>query len=266
VGLQRVSKPGRRNLAVAAQRAFDRFGDRESVFHDVVWHRSGRLHERSLRLAGGLTALGLRPGDPVVVFLLNSPTVDVCYSALWRAGAVITPAIFIMAPAELQGVLADSCCAAVITSSELLPGVRAAAAGVGTLRWIISEGGGEGAIPLDQLEAGGAAALMYTGGTTGRARGLQRPLSEPLEEHDLSSLGVLPMRRRAAAPGDCPGDRAPAPRRRAARGLRLHRIGLGHLRHPTRPPTAGLRGRDRARSAGAHPGRRGHGPAGRRGR
>jgi long-chain acyl-CoA synthetase len=286
VGRQLVSKPGRRNLAVAAQRAFDRFGDRESVFHDGVWHRSGRLHERSLRLAGGLAALGLRPGDRVVVFMLNSPTVDVCYSALWRAGAVITPAIFILAAAELRRVLADSCCAAVITSSELLPGVRAAAAGVGTLRWIISEGGGEGAIPLDQLEAGEAAdvsprqdddvaALMYTGGTTGRARGvmlshanlwfagtasyrasytpgitrtlvtlpqshafgllvavigfhavepgvaalelwfdaprfvrlveelrieqapvvpsmLQRLLSEPLEEHDLSSLGVLP--------------------------------------------------------------------------
>jgi long-chain acyl-CoA synthetase len=174
---------GERNLAVAAERAYHRFGDRESLYFDGTWHRARELHERSLRLAGGLARLGVSPGDRVVVTMPNSPAVGVCYNALWRAGAAITPVIFILAEAELRHVLADSGCVAVVTSTDLLPKVRAAAEGLESLRWIISDGGGEGATPLAELESedaidvvpradGDLAALMYTGGTTGRAKGV----------------------------------------------------------------------------------------------
>ncbi|HEY4027979.1 MAG TPA: AMP-binding protein [Candidatus Dormibacteraeota bacterium] len=175
--------PGQRHLAVAAEQAYERFGDRETLFFDGAWLRSGELHDRSLRLAGGLARLGIRPGDRVAVTMPNSPAVGVCYTGLWRAGAAITPVIFILAEAELRHILADSGCVAVITSADLLPRVRAAAAGVETLRWIVSDGGGEGSVPLAELEAeaagdvvpradGDLAALMYTGGTTGRAKGV----------------------------------------------------------------------------------------------
>jgi long-chain acyl-CoA synthetase len=174
---------GEHHLAIAAERAFQRFGDREAIHFDGAWFRSGQLRDRSLRLAGGLARLGIRPGDRVAVTMPNSPVVGVCYTALWRAGAAITPVIFILAEAELRHILADSGCVAVITSADLLPRVRSAAAGLDTVRWIVSDGGGEGAVPLAELEAESAidvvprgdddlAALMYTGGTTGRAKGV----------------------------------------------------------------------------------------------
>ncbi|MGH7904690.1 MAG: class I adenylate-forming enzyme family protein [Candidatus Dormibacteraceae bacterium] len=174
--------PSSRNLALAAERAFQRFGDRDAVHFEGRWHRSGELRDRTLRLAGGLARLGVRPGDRVVLSMSNDPTVGVCYTALWRAGAAITPAIFILAEPELRHILADSEAVAVITSEELLPKVRAAVEGVASLRWLISTGG-DGAIPLAELEAEAPigvvprrdedlAALMYTGGTTGRAKGV----------------------------------------------------------------------------------------------
>jgi long-chain acyl-CoA synthetase len=175
--------PGQRNLAVAADRSYERFGDREALHFDGTWFRSGELHDRSLRLAGGLARLGIRPGDRVAVTMPNSPAVGVCYTALWRAGAAITPVIFILAEAELRHILADSGCVAIITSADLLPKARAAAAGLESVGWIVSDGGGEGSVPLADLEAEAAidvvpradddlAALMYTGGTTGRAKGV----------------------------------------------------------------------------------------------
>jgi long-chain acyl-CoA synthetase len=71
-----------------------------------------------------------------------------------------------------------------VTSPELLDSVKAGCEGVETLKWIISSGEeSDGVIALSSLEAGvpgpiverkdeDLAALMYTGGTTGRAKGV----------------------------------------------------------------------------------------------
>ncbi len=151
--LMGASTPGQRHLAVAAERSYQRFGDRDAIFFEGAWFRSGDLHDRSLRLAGGLARLGVRPGDRVAVTMPNSPSVSVCYTALWLARAAVTPAIFILAERELRHILADAGCVAVITSADLLPKVLAAATRLETMRWIVSDGGGEGAVPLADLEA-----------------------------------------------------------------------------------------------------------------
>jgi long-chain acyl-CoA synthetase len=96
------------NLARLAEQSFERHGDREAVFFEGEWHRSGELFERACRFATGLTELGVRPGDRVVVLMSNCPEVGIAYSAVWRAGAAITPAFFLLPAAELRHVLADS--------------------------------------------------------------------------------------------------------------------------------------------------------------
>ena len=172
------------NLALLAEQAFERHGDRPSLFWENKSYTSGGLRDRAARLATGLTELGIEPGDRVVVMMANCPEVALSYVALWRAGAAITPAIFLLSADDLHHILDDSEAKAVITTPEFLATVQQAAQGVETLKFVISTGPEqEGVIPLSSLEqaAPGAivvrddneiAALMYTGGTTGKAKGV----------------------------------------------------------------------------------------------
>ena len=174
---------GEHNLATLAEDAETRLGDHRSMFFEGTWYGSGELLDRARRAASGLGELGVRPGERVVVFMANTPEVGIAYNAIWRAGAVCTPAIFLLPPAELRHVLTDSEAAAVITTPELLATVRAAADGVDTLRHVVCVGGGEATTDFAELEASepgdivpraddDLAALLYTGGTTGRSKGV----------------------------------------------------------------------------------------------
>jgi long-chain acyl-CoA synthetase len=161
------------NLAHAAEAAFERHGDRDSLWFEGRWHRSSELHERAARLAGGLRRLGVQPGDRVVVLMANCPEVGIAYNAIWRAGAVVTPAIFLLPPAELAQIVADSGARLILASPELEDNAREAA---GDAEIVTSDGfpGLEQAAPSPIVPPAGAelAALMYTGGTTGRAKGV----------------------------------------------------------------------------------------------
>ena len=176
--------PGARNLAVLGEQAYDRHGDREVLYFEGRWLRSHELRDRTERAAGGFMQLGVAPGDRVVVLMSNCPEVGISYGALWRAGAVVTPAIFLLPPDQIRHILIDSAAVAIVTSEEFVPTVREAAKGVDTLRHIIVVGGdAPDTISWEQLEAADArpivaradtdlAALLYTGGTTGRAKGV----------------------------------------------------------------------------------------------
>jgi long-chain acyl-CoA synthetase len=177
-----------RNLARLAEAAFERRGDYESLLFEDRWHRSAELFQRSARIAGGFAAVGVAPGERVVVSMANRPEVSVVYQALWRAGAVVTPATFLLPAEDLRHVIADSGACGVITTSEFVDKVREAVAGLPDVRFVVStdglsEGEGEGEIALDALEQSDPlpivarddddlAALLYTGGTTGRAKGV----------------------------------------------------------------------------------------------
>ncbi|MGZ4317196.1 MAG: AMP-binding protein, partial [Gaiellaceae bacterium] len=175
---------GDRNLARAAELALERFGDRPSLWFEGDWYSSGGQAERAARLAAGLVELGVQPGDRVVVMMENSPDVPVVYEAIWRAGAVVTPAIFLLTATELHRIVSDSEAAAVIAAPSFLSTVAKAAAGVDTLRWTISTGDAEdGVLSLAALEEPSRrelvpradddlAALIYTGGTTGASKGV----------------------------------------------------------------------------------------------
>ncbi len=171
---------GSTTLGARGEELLARFGDRPSLFFEGAWHTSGELAGRARRLAGGLAALGVQPGDRVVVCMTNCPEVGVAYSALWRAGAVPTPVLFLLTEPELRHVLTDSGAVAVITTPEWLDKVRAAGPG---LPLVVVGGSGEGVTPFEELERAeelplverspdDLAALLYTGGTTGRSKGV----------------------------------------------------------------------------------------------
>ena len=119
------------SLQRLAEESWDRVAA-GSVLHYEGSHWTGtQLAERIRRVSGGLRAAGLRPGERVVVCMANCPEVGITYHAVWRAGAVATPVLFLLSENELRHVLADSGAVYVVTTPEFLPKVTAAAAGAG---------------------------------------------------------------------------------------------------------------------------------------
>ncbi len=175
---------GEHNLAALGEKSFERHGDHETIWFEGRWYSSGELRDRTHRLASGFAELGIEPGDRVVVMMANGPEVAISYGALWRAGAAITPAIFLLSPDEIRHILEDSEARAVITTPEFVDTIKGAASSVTSVKWIISTGAEQdGVVSLAELERSrpgeivprsddDLAALMYTGGTTGRAKGV----------------------------------------------------------------------------------------------
>ncbi len=179
-----MSAVGEHNLARLAERSFAAKGDYPALLFEGRWHESGELFERSRRMATGLAEHGVGPGDRVVVTMANCPEVPVTYQAIWRAGAVLTPATFLLGPEELRHVIADSGASAVVTTPEFVAKVAEAVTGLEHVRTVICTGdAGDGVVSLATLEDAvpgpivarsdeDLAALLYTGGTTGRAKGV----------------------------------------------------------------------------------------------
>jgi long-chain acyl-CoA synthetase len=179
------------NLARLAEDALARLGDHDALIFEGQTFRSATLHERSRRLAGGLADLGVGPGDRVVVLMANCPEVLIAYNAIWRAGAVVTPVVFLVTVSELAHILVDSAAVAIITTPELMGTALGAAAAAPALRHVIVAGDHDAGADDDNGRLAGfsevemaearplvpradedLAALMYTGGTTGRAKGV----------------------------------------------------------------------------------------------
>ena len=181
---------GAQNLARQAERQLERLGDGDSLFFEGQWFTRGWQADQAARFAAGLIRLGVRPGDRVVVLMANCPEVLVTYTAAWRAGAVVTPLIFLVSEDELRHALATSGAVGVVTTAEFLPKVSAALDGAHGVRFVVVPGAvpdGSGApVPvLDFAEMAAAepgpivdradddlAALLFTGGTTGRSKGV----------------------------------------------------------------------------------------------
>jgi long-chain acyl-CoA synthetase len=181
------------NLAWQAELALERQGDYDSLWYEGQWHSSGSLAGRAARLATGLAGLGVGPGDRLLVLMANCPEVLITYTAAWRAGAVVTPLIFLVTEDELRHALADSGAVGVVTTLEFLPKVTAALGGSPGVRFVLAPGAAantagsqaSGVPVLDFDEVASAepgpiadrsgtdlAALLYTGGTTGRSKGV----------------------------------------------------------------------------------------------
>jgi long-chain acyl-CoA synthetase len=188
-GTQLPTSPTGTSLQRLADDAWQRDAGRSQLhFEGRMWN-SAELADRTSRLSGGLRAAGVQPGDRVVVCMANCPEVGISYQAIWRAGAVATPVLFLLSEDELRHVLTDSGAVLVVTTPEFLRKVLAAASGVPNIRGIVVSGDHEtagadlpllgfpqleSAEPADLIDSDPAslAALLYTGGTTGRSKGV----------------------------------------------------------------------------------------------
>lgn len=167
------------SLGLLAETSLARLGEHRSLVFEGGWHTAVELHERSVRLAGGLVHAGVRPGDRVVVCMTNCPEMLLCYSAAWRCGAVPVPVISAVTAPELRHVLIDSGAVLSVASPASLPLVTAAAQDLPVRVVLAGPVLADGAeVLLAELETGAAAdlvrrddgdlaALLYTGARTG---------------------------------------------------------------------------------------------------
>jgi acyl-CoA synthetase (AMP-forming)/AMP-acid ligase II len=147
------------------------------------------LYDRTGKLAGHLADIGIAPGDTVAIMLPNSvPWVESCL-AVARAGAVSVPISYDSTEAEIGYRLADADCKAVISTGErgdLLARLQASAPNLKTL--IVTDRGRTSApalrygtlttspsksTPRDPVSLHDTAFILYTSGTTGRAKGVR---------------------------------------------------------------------------------------------
>ena len=143
------------------------------------------IDERVSRLANVLRERGVRPGDRVALFALNSLEVFEAYFAIARLGAVSVPLNFRLAAAEVSYVLTDCGASAAVVHGPLAETMRKALKVTGySVPCLVFGGEMDGAADYEQslrhaapefdefdLDEHQPAVIMYTSGTTGRPKG-----------------------------------------------------------------------------------------------
>ncbi|MDF2749928.1 MAG: long-chain fatty acid--CoA ligase [Gaiellaceae bacterium] len=125
------------------------------------------LDDRSDRLATGLLRAGLRPGDRVATLTGTSPEHVVVFFACAKAGLVLLPLNWRLAPAELAYQLADAEPAVLLASAEHAATARTLHERVTGLEDLAAASGDE----LPKVADDDGLLLVYTSGTTGRPKG-----------------------------------------------------------------------------------------------
>ena len=159
--------------------------DRIALVHDGSQLTYAALHDRVARLAGALRGLGLRPGDRVAYLGQNHPAFLETMFGSWAAGGVFVPLNYRLAQPELAHQLADSEAAALVYASAFAATIAGLRADVAVTHFVALDGAGAGgAHGYEDIVAATSPAwadhpvtlddpclIMYTSGTTGRAKG-----------------------------------------------------------------------------------------------
>jgi acyl-CoA synthetase (AMP-forming)/AMP-acid ligase II len=144
------------------------------------------LEDRAARLATALSRAGVGAGDKVACYLYNVPAYLETVFAAMKVGAVPVNANYRYTGTELAGLLNDADAKALVYSISLAPNVEGIGAQVPSVRLILAAGGSPGPEGHDELEnviksspprpqerrPGTDELFMYTGGTTGRPKGV----------------------------------------------------------------------------------------------
>ena len=162
----------RRNQSLNADRTATVCGDRRRTWAEVA--------DRVSRVAGGLQRRGVAPGDRVAVLALNSDRyIEAYYATAW-VGAVIVPMNTRWAKAEIEFAIADSQPKLALVDTAFAElGHALAAAGLATIHMDPGQRGSFDDIVAEEAPAPDAlrggddlAGIFYTGGTTGRSKGV----------------------------------------------------------------------------------------------
>ena len=191
----RVTQPLTRNLQQIPHELATVDGERRRTWAELV--------ERIACLAGGLTGMGLAPGDRVGIIALNSDRyLEVLFAVPW-AGGVVVPVNYRWSAAEIAFSLSDSGASVLFVDNEfwsLVPELRRRVDHDLKIICIDAELDDRDANHDELVEssdaieeypnlAGTVSGIFYTGGTTGRSKGVM--LTH--ENHVSNTLQLITM-------------------------------------------------------------------------
>ena len=175
----RISSTIRRSAQVNRHGPAVRFGERARNWSDFA--------NRIARLAAGLVEIGVKPGDRVAMLALNSDRYLEYFFAVPWAGAVFVPINTRLAPPEIEHWLTDSGASVLLIDDNFRPALDKLAGRLGGIHTFVHVTDGaaadgmlayesllDGKPELAPIDQGGdeLAGLFYTGGTTGRSKGV----------------------------------------------------------------------------------------------
>ena len=121
--------------------------------------------------SGVLTEMGIGRGDVVAVVLPDSIELITIMFAAWRLGATLTPVNPALTRPEVQYQLTDSAARLVVADAASLPKVQDGVARVCAVDELLRPDGARDA-PPPRTASSELALMIYTGGTTGRPKGV----------------------------------------------------------------------------------------------
>ncbi|TWF78252.1 long-chain acyl-CoA synthetase [Pseudonocardia hierapolitana] len=176
-----------------------RFGERTAVHYYGRELTFTQLYARASAFAQALRAAGIGRGDVVALHLPNCPQYPIAYYGTLMAGATFSPANPLLPPADLAAQLADCGAVAALTWAPVAPALAAALPST-RIRLVLATDRAQSLDPGTTVAVPGAqdfevfhadapqtppdvtidvhtdlAHLAYTGGTTGRSKGVLLP-------------------------------------------------------------------------------------------
>jgi long-chain acyl-CoA synthetase len=183
-----------------------------AVDPDGTEHAAAGLLARVNQITHGLRQLGLRPGDGIATLLPNGIAPLEVYLAAQQAGWYFTPVNWHFTAAEVEYIVRDSEAKAFFADERFAAAAARAADAAGIPHAArISYGRIPGFVPVTGLRAGqpdtmpagrtAGASMHYTSGTTGRPKGVRRPLAD-LSPDDAAELSSVLLHFFGMAPGE----------------------------------------------------------------
>jgi long-chain acyl-CoA synthetase len=162
------------NLADLLVGAADECPSRVALWFEGAPVDYADLERRSARVAGFLTHSGIQVGDRVGIVVPNSPSFVAVYYGVLRVGAIVVPLNPLLRGAEIEQRLTNAEATVLVGPAERAGELAPLAGRCGAT--LVDPGEAEAAEPVPELATRNGddiAVLLYTSGTSGRAKGAE---------------------------------------------------------------------------------------------